>query len=314
MVSRRLLALERQLPSDSYPFPPSSTSTGAVHATLGSRVRRKSRNLIDHGTVFVFHQEGSNINRWTDGLTWSPSRIAGNFLMYKELLHKFPNDKCKTSEQKANARTGGTIQDPRVKEMVHREGLAVLGSAKGTFIEKNGGLIKKTITVQGLDIPPPEELQNWQLKRDVKNEQDYVFPRTGTFHLVCYERPGDTTPLITPSNDPKLRNLSLSRKFVTLQAFRNPMEIQPSDDDNQPWPLNEFVASSRIIEGRPPSKRHGCSQTRARRHVAARATGLRAVEDSDPYTVLVNMNICQSANHTDYQHDDKGTDGTIPQA
>ncbi|QLL33981.1 hypothetical protein HG536_0F03060 [Torulaspora globosa] len=43
------------------------------------------RHLIVSGSVFVFVEEISGIKRWTDGVSWSPSRIAGRFLIYKEL-------------------------------------------------------------------------------------------------------------------------------------------------------------------------------------------------------------------------------------
>lgn len=57
-----------------------------------SRVRRRlherERRLIRSGSVFVFDEEESGIRRWTDGRLWSPSRILGNFLIYRELEKK----------------------------------------------------------------------------------------------------------------------------------------------------------------------------------------------------------------------------------
>ena len=44
-----------------------------------SRTERKE--WIASGAVFVFDVEESGIQRWTDGLLWTPSRIAGNFLV-----------------------------------------------------------------------------------------------------------------------------------------------------------------------------------------------------------------------------------------
>jgi hypothetical protein len=42
------------------------------------------RKMICSGSVFVFDEDESGIKRWTDGLFWSPSRILGNFLLYRE--------------------------------------------------------------------------------------------------------------------------------------------------------------------------------------------------------------------------------------
>lgn len=39
------------------------------------------REHIKSGAIFVFNVEESSIKRWTEGLQWSPSRIAGNFLV-----------------------------------------------------------------------------------------------------------------------------------------------------------------------------------------------------------------------------------------
>ncbi|RKP07221.1 gluconate transport inducer 1/Pac2 [Thamnocephalis sphaerospora] len=43
------------------------------------------KNRLRPGAVYVFDQEASRIHRWTDGRNWSPSRINGNFLVYREV-------------------------------------------------------------------------------------------------------------------------------------------------------------------------------------------------------------------------------------
>ncbi|KAA1467164.1 hypothetical protein DENSPDRAFT_769110 [Dentipellis sp. KUC8613] len=46
------------------------------------------RAMIRSGAVFVFCVEESGIKRWTEGLSWSPSRIIGNFLVYREVTER----------------------------------------------------------------------------------------------------------------------------------------------------------------------------------------------------------------------------------
>ncbi|KAK3831949.1 MAG: gluconate transport inducer 1/Pac2, partial [Linnemannia gamsii] len=46
--------------------------------------RPPNPSLIIPGSVFVFDEQESGICRWTDGKIWSPSRISGNFLVYRE--------------------------------------------------------------------------------------------------------------------------------------------------------------------------------------------------------------------------------------
>ena len=49
-----------------------------------SRLSDRERKGIRSGSVFVFLESESKIRRWTDGKTWSPSRIVGEFLVYRE--------------------------------------------------------------------------------------------------------------------------------------------------------------------------------------------------------------------------------------
>lgn len=56
--------------------------------------------LIVSGSVFVFIEQLSGIKRWTDGISWSPSRIQGRFLVYGELDKKNLIDKDKKKKKK----------------------------------------------------------------------------------------------------------------------------------------------------------------------------------------------------------------------
>ena len=64
-----------------------------LQATLDGKLKHIPRRpyeierpyLIVSGSIFVFIEEISGIKRWTDGVSWSPSRISGKFLIYKEL-------------------------------------------------------------------------------------------------------------------------------------------------------------------------------------------------------------------------------------
>ncbi len=87
-----------QQPATTWTEPPWSgwiESTGdallileAARRGLIPRVTRRlvdsERKMITSGSVFVFDEDESGIKRWTDGFFWSPSRILGNFLLYRE--------------------------------------------------------------------------------------------------------------------------------------------------------------------------------------------------------------------------------------
>lgn len=45
------------------------------------RLNDTERNMVQSGSVFVYDEQESGIKRWTDGHSWSPSRILANFLV-----------------------------------------------------------------------------------------------------------------------------------------------------------------------------------------------------------------------------------------
>ncbi|KAI7908163.1 Gti1/Pac2 family-domain-containing protein [Cokeromyces recurvatus] len=49
------------------------------------RLTSKERISIQSGSVFAWDEREAGMRRWTDGRTWSPSRVLGSFLTYKEL-------------------------------------------------------------------------------------------------------------------------------------------------------------------------------------------------------------------------------------
>lgn len=49
------------------------------------RLSTKERGLIKSGSVFAWDEREAGMRRWTDGRTWSPSRVLGSFLTYREL-------------------------------------------------------------------------------------------------------------------------------------------------------------------------------------------------------------------------------------
>lgn len=75
------------------------------HGRLG-RVRRRlherERRQIKSGSIFVFDEAESGIRRWTDGRLWSPSRILGNFLVYRELERRQLDDNDLLNENAKN--------------------------------------------------------------------------------------------------------------------------------------------------------------------------------------------------------------------
>ncbi|KAI9592615.1 Gti1/Pac2 family-domain-containing protein [Syncephalis fuscata] len=49
------------------------------------RLSDRERCLVQSGTVFVWDESETGMRRWTDGRSWSPSRVVNGFLSYREL-------------------------------------------------------------------------------------------------------------------------------------------------------------------------------------------------------------------------------------
>ncbi|KAF9190888.1 hypothetical protein BGZ50_009766 [Haplosporangium sp. Z 11] len=61
----------------------------ACRLGLTSRVHRRlsdiERQSVRSGSVYCFDEREAGMRRWTDGKSWSPSRVTGSFLTYREL-------------------------------------------------------------------------------------------------------------------------------------------------------------------------------------------------------------------------------------
>ncbi|ORX45292.1 hypothetical protein DM01DRAFT_265862 [Hesseltinella vesiculosa] len=159
------------------------------------RLQEKERNILRSGTVFVFDGRESGIKRWTDGLVWSPSRILGNFLIYRELDGRDSGAfKLGMNRHMANDFLPHTM-DQRER--------ALVGSLTTSYRFKECGLIKKTISVV---------LNGSHLHMISYYNKDHVLRNL----------------LPRPSDVPHLAHLSISPDLVHRQRFRvSPLSDTP---------------------------------------------------------------------------------------
>ncbi|KAG0198650.1 hypothetical protein BGX28_007913, partial [Mortierella sp. GBA30] len=263
-INRRLLAAERErqdMRSESLVSPSDASSSGATH----TRTMTTNLSLIESGSVFVFDEDESGICRWTDGRIWSPSRICGNFLVYRELYRKLPDQKCLTAREKAVMKNGSGLKDKALKDAVRKDNLVVMGCMKGTFVLKKDGLIKKTICVRGVELLSPEEMKQRSSSSSSSSTRGRTtkenlnrppgFKLAGIQHLVCYERPGAMRRLHTPREYVQLRDLPLSKTFILMQKYRAPIRVTPLRSSQQPIePSDEYIGSERVTESRNPAQ------------------------------------------------------------
>ncbi|KAJ5613064.1 hypothetical protein N7510_006258 [Penicillium lagena] len=195
--------------------------TGVLHHVPRRPHDRERSQLVRSGSVFIYEENSSGIKRWTDGVTWSPSRILGNFLVYRELDKPFPPGEKKRAMKKGNRRPTpatrpgepyprhdsngpsysptspqGSFGDRPHQSEVER---ALVGSLVDSYGFKDSGLVKKTmsVTVSGV-----------------------------THHLVSYYSVDDVMrgALNPPSMVDSLRYLRPRPELTQKQSFRAPID------------------------------------------------------------------------------------------
>lgn len=130
----------------------------AARRGLIPRVTRRlvdsERKMITSGSVFVFDEDESGIKRWTDGFFWSPSRILGNFLLYRETDKRGAGHRGGRSDSAedhqyndGSRQEGHSLSRPKGEASLsgrdrHRERVLV-GSLTNSYKFKSDGLMKK---------------------------------------------------------------------------------------------------------------------------------------------------------------------------
>ncbi|GJJ74584.1 Gti1/Pac2 family transcription factor [Entomortierella parvispora] len=165
------------------------------------RLQEKERRIVQSGTVFVFDERESGIKRWTDGLVWSPSRILGNFLVYRELDKRNSGKKDASPIDRAS-RCSSSDPETAIEKNKER---ALVGSLTNSYRFKKNGLIKKTMSIVVNGVPQ---------------------------HLISYYSKDDVLAgrLRTPSSVPELASLDISPEFLMKQNFRIPPNVEQSYD------------------------------------------------------------------------------------
>lgn len=160
----------------------------------------------------------SGIKRWTDGLVWSPSRILGNFLIYRELDKRVPGDK-KLSISSAGSSSPSAVDNRQRSYSADQSVLTctmstdrnrerrLVGSLSDSYRFRKDGLIKKTMSIIVHGVAQ---------------------------HLISYYLPNDiiSSKLRTPSSVPELASLEISPDLLIKQNFRIPPMVEPPPFDH----------------------------------------------------------------------------------
>lgn len=189
----------------------------AARRGLIPRVTRRlvdsERKMITSGSVFVFDEDESGIKRWTDGFFWSPSRILGNFLLYRE-----------TDKRGAGHR--GARSDPADDHHPYNDGSRLdnhslsrpKGEASSTGLDRH----RERVLVGSLT-------NSYKFKSDGLMKKTFSLTIGGVAqHLISYYRVEDVEQgrLRSPSSLPELASLDISAEYLDKTHFRNPPKVE----------------------------------------------------------------------------------------
>lgn len=161
------------------------------------RLSEKERQQIQSGSVFVWDEREAGMRRWTDGKSWSASRVSGSFLTYREMEGK---------------RGGGNFVPVQ-----RRQGGKTPDSGRGSE--------------EDADMDGPD---GYRYKADGLMKQSFsITTSTGQhLHLISYyARPLSNMPeLPQPSTDPALRHIVPAKGMYpesTIHESASPVRSAP---------------------------------------------------------------------------------------
>ncbi|KAI4100519.1 MAG: hypothetical protein L6R37_005434 [Teloschistes peruensis] len=145
------------------------------------RLSEKERSSIKSGSVFVWDEREAGMRRWTDGKSWSASRVSGSFLTYREMEGK---------------RGGGGFAPP----------LAAAAAARaGKTPESTRG------SDSDVELPQEEGPDGYRYKPDGLMKQSFSITTSSGNHLHLISYYSRTHPnaqaLNNPTSDPALRHI-----------------------------------------------------------------------------------------------------------
>ncbi|CAE6373361.1 unnamed protein product [Rhizoctonia solani] len=169
---------------------------------------------IYSGSVLVYDESESHIRRFTDTLVWSPSRIIGNYLVYREMREREPRPTSRAGAalppQPASSRS---LVRPRVQSSLEqseaerkRKEQLYVGSLTHHEKFKPNGLVKRTFSLM--------------------TEGKHI-------HVIGYYTYEDAMEdrFLSPSEHPEFAKLTLSQDLLKdKSAFRVPPQIEELED------------------------------------------------------------------------------------
>jgi Gti1/Pac2 family transcription factor len=204
--------------------------SGKLHHVPRRPHDRERAQLIKSGSIFIYEENASGIKRWTDGVAWSPSRILGNFLIYRELEKPFPPGEKKRAMKRKRQSLPGEPYPRR-------------DSDENDATDQITPITPPTPNASNSDVKSevPSSDQDKDLERSLIGSlvDSYGFRPDGlvkktmsisvngiSHHMVSYYKVDDVKSnlLPRPLSDPRLQGISVRPELYLKQNFRAPVE------------------------------------------------------------------------------------------
>ncbi len=219
--------------------------------------------------MFIYEENASGIKRWTDGVPWSPSRILGNFLVYRELLKPFPPGEKKRATKRNKRPTKAGEPYPRNDSVASNGSVALSPTTPSTPAFKQdagataaGGAAAGGSGAGGFDRDTERSLigslvDSYGFKEDGLVKKTMSVNVQGVHHhLVSYYKVNDVLSgtLETPANHPQLRQLRPRPELTSRQNFRAPLDdVDDALDGQLDGQRNPYAYGDRNgYDRRPP--------------------------------------------------------------
>jgi hypothetical protein len=163
------------------------------------RLSEKERQQIRSGSVFVWDEREAGMRRWTDGKSWSASRVSGSFLTYREMEGKRGGFSSSSSSQQQKRAPAGSTPTGRESRDSDQDGAE---EGPDGYRYKPDGLMKQSFSITTQD--------------------------GRHLHLISYfARQGNAANLPLPSQDPNLRNIRPQKGMYPEATLADPNAIPP---------------------------------------------------------------------------------------
>ncbi|CAI4038459.1 hypothetical protein SMKI_05G0700 [Saccharomyces mikatae IFO 1815] len=186
-----------------------------LQATLDGKLKHIPRRpyeierpyLIVSGSIFVFIEEISGIKRWTDGVSWSPSRISGKFLIYKELDKENTNSNANITVNAGVTANANASSNSNSNASASANANATSSGNTDSSVIPNGTSGVRNNSSSKIKLPP------------LKNHQ---FDLPPTMNHSSFESEQDSS--VSPSNRSNLplKYTGLVKKTISVKLKRPP--------------------------------------------------------------------------------------------